>query len=287
MATSEQEVLERVRRFATARREQFSSTLSWFILERFMPRLAVSAAHENLALHGDLMIHALMGGAPPYEWRAELQRLGKAGSPDALALVKEVCAHMSNDFLRYEAKALPVIDPPKGAAGSTRLFGLTGLLGPTECTVKLLIHEAEAMSLRPADYHFRSSIEGLDGGRVKACPPPVVVAHLLYSLIGNGVAPGRQASYRGLRVLLESAQITEVDAVAAIRSVFSSRGASVPVRLPLALSEEIAANATKEQVWQAFQARARVTEPPFENTVRVLREALWPWLQQAYAEERS
>lgn len=65
MATTEQEVLERVWRSATAQREQFCSTVSWFILERFMPRLAVSAAREGLALHGDLMIHALTGGAPP------------------------------------------------------------------------------------------------------------------------------------------------------------------------------------------------------------------------------
>ncbi len=59
-------------------------------------------------------------------------------------------------------------------------------------------------------------------------------------------------------MLLASAEITKADAVAAIRSVFSSRGAPVPERLPLALSEELAADATKEQVWQAFRARARV-----------------------------
>lgn len=87
--------------------------------------------------------------------------------------------------------------------------------------------------------------------------------------------------------MLASAEITEADAVAAIRSVFSSCGASVPERLPLALSEELAADATKEQVWQAFQARARVQETSFEDTVRVLRGAIWPWLRQAYAGVRS
>lgn len=88
-------------------------------------------------------------------------------------------------------------------------------------------------------------------------------------------------------MLLASAVIPEADAMAAIRSVFTSCGDSVPERLPLALSEELAADATKEQVWQAFQARARVQEPSFEETVRVLREAIWPWLRQAYAGVRS
>jgi hypothetical protein len=90
-----------------------------------------------------------------------------------------------------------------------------------------------------------------------------------------------------LRVLLASAQITEADAVAAIRSVFSSRGASVPERLPLSLSAELAADTTKEQNWQAFQARARVTEAPFEHAVRGLREVLWPWLRHARVEGRN
>ena len=258
MAASEREVLEQVRRFATARREQFRATFSWFILERFVSRLAVSSCREHLALHGDLMIHALTGEAPPYEWRGELQRFGPCRSAYTLDLMKEVCAHMSNDFLRFEVKSLPVLASCNGDVAHTGLFGLTGFLGPTECTVKLWIHESEVGALRPVDYHFRSSIEGLDGGRVQACPPPLVMAHLLQGLIGKGVSLGRQASYRGLRVLLASAEITEADAVAAIRSVFSSRGAPVPVRLPLALSEELAADATKEQVWQAFQARARV-----------------------------
>lgn len=71
MATSERDVLEQVRRLATARREQFRATFSWFILERFMSRLAVSSPREHLALHGDLMIHALTGGmagVPPRQW---------------------------------------------------------------------------------------------------------------------------------------------------------------------------------------------------------------------------
>lgn len=286
MATSQQEVLGRVRRFASARGEQFSATFSWFILERFMARLAGCSAREHLALQGDLMIHALTGGTPPHEWRAELQRYGHAIDACALDLLTEVCAHISQDSLRYEVKPLAVLAPHNGDVARTRLFRLTGFLGPTQCTVKLWIHETEVVSLRPVDYHFLSFIEGLDGGRVQGCPPAMVMAHLLRGLVGNGVAVGHQASYRGLQVLLSSAQITEADAVAAIRSVFSSCGTAVSERLPIALSEEIAVDVAKKQAWQAFQARARVQATPFEDTVRVLRESVGPWLRQASRDSR-
>lgn len=195
MAASSRWVLEQVRRCATARREQFWSTMSWFVLERFVVRLADCAARDKLVLRGDLMIHALTGGAPPFEWRAELHRVGETTTADAVELVEEVCAATSEDCLRIEVDISCSSETLRSGVPRSRLFGLTGVLGATSCPVKLLIHEGEASSLQPTDYYFRSSIEGLEGGRLKACPPAVVMAHLLHGLIEHGIAPGRPASY--------------------------------------------------------------------------------------------
>jgi len=51
--------------------------------------------------------------------------------------------------------------------------------------------------------------------------------------------------------------------------------------MPFALSDEWASDPTRQQVWQAYLGRARLSKGPFEPTVRTLRAQLWPWLKRA------
>jgi hypothetical protein len=275
------EVRDQLLRRAHARREEFSAVLSWFVAEGLALRLAQhKTVRDQLLLSGDLMLHSSLGGEAPFEWQAELLATEPVITGGLAQRFSDACGIDVDDGLEMELPLGGVAGPIEMEGGRCFVVNLIGRLGSIALPLPVVVRVDERFRQKPCDYLFGSVLGSTVSARVLTCPPTVLVALRLRAAVGLGAAPTGLKVLWDLHRLIASGQVDANLVPGAVADAFRDRVVPVPKSVPLLLSEEFAADASRQTVWAAFLKRARVDAPALSEVVRrVQREAL-PWLVQ-------
>ncbi len=278
------EIQRLLRARAYDRREEFGAVLTWFMAEGLALRLGKHAeVRGQLLLTGDLMLHALLGSSAPFEWEVELLAIGAVTAAELARRLREVCDVEVDDGLDLELPHGGVSEPALTADGRCATASLVGRLGSITLPLQVVVRLDAQFHEVPSDYFFGSVLGNSLCARVLACPPNTAVALLLRAGVEKGVAPSGLRELWHLYRLIESGKVDPCLASAAVVATFQDRGAPIPRSVPLLLSEEFAADASRQQVWEAFLRRARVSAPILQEVVMRVQHMVWPWLLQAAA----
>jgi hypothetical protein len=114
--------------------------------------------------------------------------------------------------------------------------------------------------------------------RLRAYPRETVVAEKLQAMVALGIANNRMKDFYDLYVLSRDFAFAGRVLSSAIQATFERRRTPVPAGLPLALSDDFAADRAKTTQWNAFLRTSSLqdTAPPIPSVLAHLREFLLP-----------
>jgi hypothetical protein len=96
--------------------------------------------------------------------------------------------------------------------------------------------------------------------RLRAYPRETVVAEKLEAMVLLGMANSRMKDFYDIAVLASDFDFEGELLARAITATFERRGTPLPVKIPLALTDAFAQDATKQSQWSGFARKAGVPD---------------------------
>jgi hypothetical protein len=114
---------------------------------------------------------------------------------------------------------------------------------------------------------------------LRVYPLETVVAEKLEAMVKLARFNTRLKDYFDLWVLSTAEQIDHAVLPKAIAATFERRQTSLPVTIPIGLTESYASE--KAQQWNAFLKRSQLEAPPLGGVVKELAAIYWPLLEKS------
>jgi hypothetical protein len=270
-------VKARLLALAKRRAEQLQSVLVRYALERLLYRLSRSPYADGFVLKGAILASVWGGGV--YRPTKDLDLLGHGdSSPDALAGVFRCIARTD-----VEADGL-VLDPDSVVAQAileeaehpgVRIH-LIAFLGKARIPLQVDIGFGDPVTPAPVSLVFPCMLD-FPSPVLQAYPPETVIAEKYEALVRLGMQTGRIKDffdlwYLAMHFVFDGAILRE-----AVQATFRARRTLLPAQPPIALTDEFAADASKQALWRAFAQRAGIASPSsLGDALVVLRGFLLP-----------
>lgn len=127
----------------------------------------------------------------------------------------------------------------------------------------------------PESVSYPVLLEDLPAPQLRAYPKYTVVAEKFQALCALGMANSRMKDYFDLWVLLREGGLDPGELRRAIEATFARRRTSLPISLPIGLSDDFASDAEKQRQWNAFLKKSRLEAMVLGEIVRLLRARLY------------
>jgi len=257
---------------ARERGEDFNLLLTRYGLERFLYRLSVSDARDRFWLKGALLF-GLWFDAPHRPTRdADFLGFGEADAAVVAQTIAGVCAIEADDAMVYDPGSIRVEEIREGAHYSGLRVSLIGLLNRARCPVQLDIGYGDSVVPGPVDTELPVLLEGMPAPRLRTYPRASVMSEKFEAIVTLGIGNTRMKDYFDLRALALEGRVDDEELAKAIAGTFGRRRTVVPDAVPIGLTDEFAADRTKQAQWNAFLARNRLEATPLADVVREIRE---------------
>lgn len=249
--------------------------LTRYAVERYLYRLSRSAHAERFVLKGALLLLVWLGETLRPTRDADLLGFGEL-SDDALdGIFRDVCAvEVEPDaatFLPDSVRVAPIRE--EDAYGGQRVT-LQARVGAARLTVQVDVGIGDAVTPAPQWLEYPSLLEEFPRPRLRAYPRETVVAEKLHAMVLLGARNSRMKDYFDVRALLREGQMDAAQLASAIAATFARRGTALPEEVPAALSDEFAADETKQAQWRAFLGRNRINGPELPEVADEIRMRL-------------
>jgi predicted nucleotidyltransferase component of viral defense system len=109
---------------------------------------------------------------------------------------------------------------------------------------------------------------------LRAYPAETVIAEKFHAMVVLGRANSRMKDYYDVWMLMSSLTVEPERLRQAIVATFARRNTEIPAQVPDGLSDEFAADVSKQRQWDAFAKNLSGEAPEFDGVVRELRERL-------------
>ena len=156
-----------------------------------------------------------------------------------------------------------------------------GEIAKARCKTQIDIGFGDAVTPGPVDAVYPVLIEDLPAPRLRTYPVYTVVSEKLHAIALLGMTNSRLKDYLDIWVLLDREALNAHTLARAIAATFVRRGTAVPAALPIGLTDEFAADPSRQALWLAFLKKNQLAVTPLVEVVTTLRTKLEPVLIQA------
>lgn len=255
-------IRQRLLNLAKQHGEEFQGLLIRFGIARLLYRLAASPHRDRFVVKGATLFAAWTG--QPYRPTKDLDLLGY-GDPSIASLeaaIRAVCEVPSEeDGLIFDVASVhgePIReDEDYPGTRVTLIATLDGARIPLQIDIAF----GEAVVPGPTEVEFGAFLD-LPTARLRAYPKEVVVAEKFETTVSRGIANSRMRDFYDVWVLASDFEFDGRVLAEAFQSTFQNRGTALPETVPLALTEEFAADVGKQAQWSAFVGKGRFRKPP-------------------------
>jgi predicted nucleotidyltransferase component of viral defense system len=262
----------------------FQQVLTSFAIERLLFRLSVSAHASSFVLKGATLF-TLWEGFPHRQTR-DLDLLGFGeNSIERLAEVfRQICdAPVTDDGLVFGKISGELI---RGLQeyGGIRLH-VSAALGRAVIPLGVDIGFGDQVTPPPKEVEFPTLLD-FPKPKLRAYPVETVVAEKFEAMVRLDMANSRMKDFYDLSYLARTKSFDGDRLCAALRATFARRSTMLPRSLPVALTDEFAANPTKLTQWRAFCRKDTRTkaEVPLGEVVGFIGDFLLSPLQALAAQ---
>lgn len=273
-------VRARLLNLAKAQQSDFNAVLQRYALERLLYRLGQSAQADRFLLKG-AMLFALWYDMPHRPTRdIDLLGFGPSDLESVAQAFRAIAAVPAEDGLVFEPQSVAVEDIREDAVYAGARVLISAELAGARMRVQVDIGFGDAVTPGPVHASYPVLLADLPAPQLRTYPVYTVVAEKLHAITLLGMANTRMKDYLDLQVIFERESLDDAILVQAIAATFARRDTSAPLGLPVGLSEEFAADVTRQKLWQAFLNKNGLTGAPLSRVVERLGERLRPLLQE-------
>lgn len=259
---------------AKAEKIEFGLLLTRFALERLLYRLSVSPHREQFLLKGALLFDLWFDEPHRPTRDADFLGFGATDLPALSAVFREICAIEIDDGIVFDPRSVKAHEIRKGANYAGIRITLTGLLDGARCPVQADIGFGDAVTPAPEEIEYPTFLNDLPAPKLRAYPRYTVIAEKFEAITSLGIANSRMKDFFDLWVLTRNWELDTSILSRAVRATFARRGTELPTSTPVGLSDEFAADQTKQTQWRAFTARNQLATPELQVVVQHLRQFL-------------
>lgn len=261
------------------RGEELQNLLMRFASERFLYRLSVSEHKEKFLLKGAALFAFWFN--QPHRPTKDLDLLGSGANdiPTLETIIREICKIDGEDGLQF------LIDSVKGKKireeeiyQGVRLTFLA-MLERARIPVQVDVGFGDAVTPK-AEKETLPTILDLPAPQIKIYPKETVIAEKFEAMVKLGIGNSRMKDFWDVRYLIKEFEFDGALLQKAVKATFASRQTPFPQSLPLALTDEFAANPSIIPRWNAFVKRNRIIiEIDFASIIENLREFFAPIIE--------
>lgn len=270
-------VKARLLSLAKRRAEQLQSILVRYAIERLLYRLSRSPFADGFVLKGAILASTWGGGV--FRPTKDLDLLGSGdSSPDALADIFRRIARteVEADGIDFDPDSVVARSILEEAEYPGVRIHLVGFLGKARIPLQVDIGFGDPVTPAPVSLVFPCMLD-FPSPVLKAYPPETVSAEKYEALVRLGMQTSRIKDIFDLWVLAMRIRFDGVILREAVQATFRARRTLLPAQPPVALTDDFAAEASKQALWKAFVHRAGIASPSsLGDALCVLRGFLLP-----------
>ena len=281
-----QSVHHRLLNRAREQGEDFNLVLIRYAMERFLYRLGRSRHKDRFILKGAMLFAAWTD--QPHRPTRDLDLLGIGDSSDAAlrqVFSEIVRTPVEPDGLEFDEGSISISEIREAQDYPGKRIGLRVRLGNARLDLQIDAGFGDAVTPEPAEIDFPTLLDS-SSPRIRAYPCETVIAEKFQALVAFGMVISRMKDFYDIWTLSKQFPFDGASLSSAIAATFERRGTAIPEGVPTALTDEFAADRTKQTQWTGFLKRNVLSEAPpsLSGVVNDLRDFL---LEPLHAAARS
>jgi len=269
-------VRARLLNIAKAEGSNFNQVLVRYALERFLYRLSQSPHADRFLLKGALLF-TLWYDMPHRPTRdADLLGFGPSDLQSIGQTFRDIAAITVDDGIIFDPGSVTAEEIRKDAGYAGARVVITGELAKARCKTRIDIGFGDAVTPGPVQSEYPVLLEDFPAPRLRTYPVYTVVSEKLHAIALLGMTNSRVKDYLDLWIMLDRESLNMNTLAQAISATFSRRVMAVPTKLPVGLSDEFAADPSRQALWTAFVKKNELAMIPLADVVARIRSALEP-----------
>ena len=270
-------ILQRLKNYSLARKEDRGLTLANYAIERFLYRLSISEYGDQFVLKGAQLFRVWTN--EPYRPTRDLDLL-RFGSPDIPELEKifqGVCDIESEgedgiDFLSETVRGQAVRE--ENQYDGVRIK-LEFRIGRTGQFMQIDIGFGDVVN-PPASVIQFPCILKMPAPNFRAYRRETTVAEKIEAMVSLGFANSRMKDFYDVHKLAEEFDFDGKILKEAVRLTFKKRKTSIPYEPPLAFTKEFFEDSTKQAQWNAFINKNSLKPVSFSSVIGKIKIFIEP-----------
>ena len=269
-------VRARLLNIAKSEGSDFNQLLVRYALERFLYRLSQSPHADRFLLKGALLF-TLWYEMPHRPTRdADLLGFGPSDLQSISQTFREIASITVDDGITFDPESVTADDIRKEAGYAGARVVIAGELAKARCKTQIDIGFGDAVTPGPVQSEYPVLLEDFPAPRLRTYPVYTVISEKLHAIALLGMTNSRVKDYLDLWVMLDRESLNTNTLAQAISATFTRRGMAVPTDLPMGLSDEFAADPSRQALWAAFIRKNDLAMIPLADVVTRIRTALEP-----------
>ena len=269
-------VRARLLNIAKSEGSDFNQLLVRYALERFLYRLSQSPHADRFLLKGALLF-TLWYDMPHRPTRdADLLGFGPSDLQSISQTFREIASITVDDGITFDPESVAADDIRKEAGYAGARVVITGELAKARCKTQIDIGFGDAVTPGPVQSEYPVLLEDFPAPRLRTYPVYTVISEKLHAIALLGMTNSRVKDYLDLWVMLDRESLNMNTLAQAISATFTRRDMTVPTDLPMGLSDEFAADPSRQALWAAFMRKNDLAMIPLADVVIRIRTALEP-----------
>ena len=269
-------VRARLLNIAKSEGSNFNQLLVRYALERFLYRLSQSAHGDRFLLKGALLF-TLWYDMPHRPTRdADLLGFGPSDLQSIGQTFRDIASITVDDGITFDPESVTAEDIRKEAGYAGARVVITGELAKARCKTQIDIGFGDAVTPGPVQSEYPVLLEDFPAPRLRTYPVYTVISEKLHAIALLGMTNSRVKDYLDLSVMLDRESLNMNTLAQAISATFTRRDMAVPTDLPMGLSDEFAADPSRQALWSAFIRKNDLAMIPLADVVTRIRSALEP-----------
>ena len=175
--------------------------------------------------------------------------------------------------MRFDPTSVKAQEIRKDANYAGIRITLVGSLDGARCHVQADIGFGDAVTPAPEEAIYPVLLDD-PAPSLRVYPRYTVIAEKFEAITSLGIANSRMKDFFDLWMLTRHSELDTAILRQAIAATFARRGTGLPAGTPMGLSEEFAADNSKQTQWRAFVGRNQLAAPSLPEIVRHLRQFL-------------
>ncbi len=248
----------------------FNELLQYYVIERFIFRLAQSPYEKNYLLKGALMFFA---------WNTKLPRptkdvdlLGEINSSLDVIIdtMKKICQQkVKQDGISFHSESISATRITEDVEYEGARIRIPGNLGTIRVSIQIDIGFGDVITPKAIRFDY-PTILGSPSPSIRGYSKESIISEKFHAMVKLGVLNSRMKDFYDIWWLSQQFYFKGLTLSSALRKTFENRKTEI-ISHPVVFQKSFASDKSKQDQWRAFIQRTKIRDVP-ENFIVVLNE---------------